>query len=351
MVRNEQILKDILLKMNYDTSKSLNENIEEQESSFTLNLNRIHSKPETAREFNREMVEFVSEHRHTLLDIAAVGAFFIPMVGPFLSLGIELAHAGLYYSEGDKEGAGFALAFALIPMGELVGKIPAVKKLGRDGLASLIKKARTGGKLTKTEAEAVEQITKNKSWLSLRASKEATKIFIKGKLKKATLKDIVFGVYRFAKKHPNKFSLGKNGLLIGGVWYSYAKLVEIYGIGEESQTPQMVTKSNDDSQEQIVTDFDKTWDYKKDGDKYYTKKKDSDKWILTSGNVEKSIREKVFSKDQSKPETSLTPEQKKLEQQYLSDKEEITEQVTKQVASTINTVETNKGWDDAFSDI
>ena len=30
MVRNEQILKDILLKMNYDSSKTLNENIEEQ---------------------------------------------------------------------------------------------------------------------------------------------------------------------------------------------------------------------------------------------------------------------------------------------------------------------------------
>ena len=30
MVRNEDILKDILLKMNYDPSKTLNENIQEQ---------------------------------------------------------------------------------------------------------------------------------------------------------------------------------------------------------------------------------------------------------------------------------------------------------------------------------
>lgn len=349
MVNNEDILKDILLKMSYDPSKSLNENIEEQMGekpwmtprgmSYSQNLKAQQLKP------------LSKEDRHLLMDIAAVGAFFIPVVGPFLSLGIELANAGLYYSEGDKEGAGFALAFALIPMGELVGKIPAVKKLGRNGLASLIRKARNGGKLTKTEAEAVEQINKNKKWLSLKAAKEASKIFIKGKLKKATLKDIVYGVYKYAKKHPNKFSLAKNGLVIGGIWYSYAKLVEIYGIGQESQTPQMATKSNDDSEEQVVTDFDRAWDYKKDGDKYYTKKKDSDKWILTSGNTEKAIREKVFGKDQLKYKSSLTPEQKKLEQQYLSDKEEITEQVTKQVASTINTVEANKSWDDAFSDI
>jgi len=180
MVNNEDILKDILLKMNYDPSKSLNENIEEQMGekpwmtprgmSYSENLKALQGPPLT------------KEQRHLLMDIAAFGTLFIPVIGPAISLGIELANAGLYYAEGDKEGAGFALAFALIPMGELVGKIPAVKKLGRDGLASLIKKARTGGKLTKTEAEAVEQINKNKKWLSLKAAKEATKIFIKGKL-------------------------------------------------------------------------------------------------------------------------------------------------------------------------
>ena len=349
MVRNEEILNDVLLKMFYDTSKTLNENIEEQmgEKPFMTPLGMTYSQNLKAQ----QLKPLSKEDRHLLMDIAAVGTFFIPVVGPFLSLGIELANAGLYYSEGDKEGAGFALAFALIPMGELVGKIPAVRNLGRNGLASLIKKVRTGGRLTKTEAEAVEQINKNKKWLTLKASKEASKIFIKGKLKKATLKDIVYGVYKYAKKHPNKFSLTKNGLVLGGIWYSYAKLVEIYGIGQESQTPQMVTKSNDDSEEQVVTDFDKVWDYKKDGDKYYTKKKDSDKWLLASGNSEKSIREKVFSKNQSNSKSSLTPEQKKLEQQYLSNKENVDKLVLAQVTATIDTVKSNQYWDDAFSDL
>ncbi len=141
------------------------------------------------------------------------------------------------------------------------------------------------------------------------------------------------------------------GLIIGGIWYSYAKLVEIYGIGKEVQEPKMVDKTSGDKEEQIVTDFDNSWDYKKDGDKYYTKRKNSEKWILTKGNAESAIREKVFSKNQSKNKSSLSPEQKILEEKYLRYKEEIIQQVGEQFASTIDTVEANKDVDDAFSDI
>jgi hypothetical protein len=294
-----------------------------------------------------KLPELTSDQKHLLMDVAAIGAFFIPVVGPFLSLGLELANAGLYYAEGDTYGAGFSLAFSLIPMGELIGKIPAVKKLGRDGLASLIKKARTGGKLTKTEAEAVEQISKNKSWLLLKSAKEATKLFVKGKLKKASLKDIVYVMYKYSKKHPTKFSLAKNGLAIGGIWYTYEKLAKIYGIGEE--TPQVVDTKPTQEKIKIVTDFDGAWDYKKDGDKYYTKKKDSDKWILASGNAEKSIKEKVFGGVKSK--ATLTAEEKKLEQQYLSDKENVDRLVLAQVTATIDTVKANQYWEEAFSDL
>ena len=232
MVRNEQILRDVLLKMNYDSSKTLNENIKEQ-SRFELDFNRTYSDPKRAAQANREMSDFVSEYRHELIDIAAIGALIIPGVGPLISLGLELANSGLYYSEGDKYMAGFSLAFALIPGAELFAKIPSVKKLGRDGLASLIKKARSGGKLTKIEADTVEQISKNEKWLKLKSIKEATKLMVKGKLQKATLKDIVFAVYKFAKKNPTKFNLTKMGLSIGGIYYTYDKLAKMYGIGDE----------------------------------------------------------------------------------------------------------------------
>ena len=347
MVRNEDILKDILLKMNYDSSKTLNENIEEQMGEKPWMTPRGMSYDEHINVLGR-LPELTSDEKHLLMDIAAVGAFFIPVVGPAISLGLELANAGMYYAEGDKYGAGFALAFSLIPMGELVGKIPAVKKLGRDGLASLIKKARVGGKLTKTEAEAVEQITKNQKWVTLKAAKEAGKLFVKTKLKKASLKDIVYAMYKYSKKHPTKFSLAKNGLMIGGIWYTYDKLAKKYGIGEE-ETPSVSSSSATEEKVQIVTDFDGVWDYKKDGNKYYTKKKGTDKWILTSGNAEESIKTKVFSgKETSK---KLTAQEKKLEQDYLKDKENIDKVVVAQVAATIDTVEANQYWEDAFSDI
>ena len=285
MVRNEQILRDVLLKMNYDSSKTLNENIEEQmgEKPFMTPRGMTYKQNLEAQ----QLKPLSKEDRHLLMDIAAVGAFFIPVVGPFLSLGLELANAGLYYSEGDEYGAGFALAFSLIPMGELVGKIPGVKKLGRDGLASLIKKARSGGRLTKIEADTVEQISKNQKWLQLKATKEATKLMIKGKLQKATLKDIVFAVYKFAKKNPNKFNLTKMGLVIGGVWYTYDKLAKMYGIGDEM-------------------------------------------------SINKS---------------SSTLSLEKVEQEYKNEKEKIIDDVAKQMSLTIDTVGNNKLADEFFSDL
>jgi len=345
MVRNEDILKDILLKMSYDTSKTLNENIEEQMGEKPWMTPRGMSYSQNLK--SQQLKPLTSDQKHLLMDIAAVGAFFIPVVGPALSLGIELANAGMYYAEGDEYGAGFALAFALIPFGELVGKIPAVRKLGRDGLAGLIKKARTGGKLTKTEAEIVEQISKNEKWIKINAAKQATKMFVKSKLQKAGLKDIVYAMYKYSKKHPTKFSLVKNGLVLGGVWYSYAQLADKYGIGQEQ--PELSASEPMYDKVQIVTDFDKVWDYKKDGDKFYTKKKDSDKWILVSGNTEEVIKSKVFSGKESSQK--LTPQLKKIEQEYLKDKVNVDNIVLAQVSSTINTEERNKDWDEAFSDL
>jgi hypothetical protein len=47
--------------------------------------------------------------------------------------------------------------------------------------------------------------------------------------------------------------------------------------------------------EEIVTDFDKNWDYKKKNNQYFAKRKNSTDWILTKGEPEKSIKSKVFN--------------------------------------------------------
>ena len=246
MVRNEQILRDVLLKMNYDSSKTLNENIKEQ-SRFELDFNRTYSDPKKAAQANREMSEFVSEYRHELIDIASIGFFFIPGVGPLISLGLELANSGLYYSEGDKYMAGFSLAFAFIPGAELFAKIPSIKKLGRDGLASLIKKARSGGKLTKIELEVAEQIGKNADEIKKLATTWGKTIErLENLLSNAKFSDIVYMMYKLSKKYPKLFTLSKVTIQIGGVMYGWDKIAEIYGIGDEQSTPQKQKVNQED---------------------------------------------------------------------------------------------------------
>jgi len=286
--------------------------------------------------------EFVDEYKHGLIDIAAIGALFIPVVGPALSLGLELANSSLYFSEDDPYKGGFALAFALIPGGEMIAKIPAVKKLGKEGLQKLLKKAKIqNAKFSKTELEALEQINKNKKWLTLTAAKQASKLMVESTFKKLSLPQIVRGMYYLSLKHPTKFNIAKMGLIIGGVWYSYEKLAEIFGIKPKTTKPQPNKKPRNIVK--ISNDFDNVWDYKMDGDKFYAKKKGSTQWLLAKGKSEESIKTKVFGIEK-------TPEQIKLENEYKANKDAIDKQAAVQLTGNLTdeqkNIEFQKAWGD-----
>jgi hypothetical protein len=206
-------------------------------------------------EFNSEVFKFIDENKHGLLDIAAIGTAFIPLVGPFISLGLELGNAALYANEGDNYSAGLALSFALIPGGQLIRRIPSVKKLGRNGLASLLKKAKNPKlvkTLTKTEKESLEQINKNSKWITLTAAKELSKKIAKVSVKKMKLPQLVKFVYSFSKKYPKTYNITTMGLQIGGIWYSYDKLAQIYGLKDKSESNiegnQLISKKQLESQ-------------------------------------------------------------------------------------------------------
>lgn len=47
--------------------------------------------------------------------------------------------------------------------------------------------------------------------------------------------------------------------------------------------------------EQVVTNYDSLYDYKKEGDKYYAKKKNANEWKPLSGNPLQSVKSKVFN--------------------------------------------------------
>jgi hypothetical protein len=115
---------------------------------------------------------------HTLMSILAIGAVFIPVVGPFISAGIGLADAAMYYKEGDKNAAGLTAAFSMIPFaGKIINKIPGVKQLGSKGMASLASKLSSGGKnLTIAEKEIVNAIKKYSPEIQEELSKMSPKL-------------------------------------------------------------------------------------------------------------------------------------------------------------------------------
>lgn len=90
---------------------------------------------------------------HTIATIAQIGTALIPLVGPYISAGIGLGDASLYYKEGDKTSAGLTAAFSMIPLlGGVVTKIPGVKELGAKGMTAL------GNKLSKVSVQGVKNL-------------------------------------------------------------------------------------------------------------------------------------------------------------------------------------------------
>jgi hypothetical protein len=104
---------------------------------------------------------------HATLTILQMGALLIPLVGPFISAGIGLGDAYLYYKEGDTKTAGLVAMFSLLPgVSSVISKIPGLKQLGSKGLSSLAQKIIGNGKLTRLEMEVAESISKNSALIT-----------------------------------------------------------------------------------------------------------------------------------------------------------------------------------------
>jgi hypothetical protein len=241
LTEGNDALNRALLMMRYDLSKTLNENVvlEQPESRGAFGYNPWSKDPNNLKDSMKrqsEYVKFISGHKHEILQVASIGALFIPYAGPLISLGLDLVDASLYYSEGDNYMAGFSLAFAMIPGAMLLAKIPAVKQIGKKGLIKILKLASnpTSAKtLSKLEQDAVKQISKNSKWISLTAAKEVTKKLAKLTITKIKLPEFVRMMIKFNIKNPIKSSILSAGLQIGGITYTWDRLAKIYGINEK----------------------------------------------------------------------------------------------------------------------
>ena len=116
---------------------------------------------------------------HTIATIFSIGTAFIPVIGPFISAGIGLADAALYYKKGDTKAAGLTAAFSMIPF---IGKIPGVKELGSKGMAALASKISKGVKsFSPAEIKVLTAVEQNQSVIKqgLEKASEALKPVVK----------------------------------------------------------------------------------------------------------------------------------------------------------------------------
>ena len=239
-------LNKILLFMQYDMSKTYSENLQEQpDSKMPFQIEKFgyrQGDPETlgpALEKQQQAIHDVTEYKHGILQVAALGAFLIPLVGPFLSLGLELADASLYYKEGDKYMAGLTLAFAAIPGAQLALRIPAVKKITKQGLVKILKFMEAGPKskivLNQSEKEGAEQIAKNSKWISYISTLNLVKSSFSILLKKLPLRSFIKFMMKWKSNNKIKYAIGQTTIQIGGIMYTYDKLAEMLGISPKGE--------------------------------------------------------------------------------------------------------------------
>ena len=245
MDKNAQThIQEISRLMNYDRSKTLLEQSEfAMDRRYGISKRNARALNMTDAEYEKEInnseetAKFIYEYRHGILDALAIGTFFIPVVGPFISLGIEVGNAALYYNEGDKEMAALAAAFALIPAGELIRNIPGVKKYGRNVIVRAFQKANSGKALSKADQEILEAVAENSKKIGRLAKRGALRKILNEGFKKLSLKEKVLVLHKLVRTVPGfgsqaagSVGLGTLAIQSAGIMITIPKLFQIYGL-------------------------------------------------------------------------------------------------------------------------
>src|SRR6056300_358143 len=197
MVNNEVILKDILLKMNYDPSKTLNENIQEQGSAdifvdqramYLAGIEYNEYKTQQWEASNKSLKQIGEwlQDPHVLLPL---GALIVTVatggIGGLVVAGLlEAADVALYIEEGDYTSAGLGAIFLLIPGAQLVRRL-GVGEITEKQIKTLINKVSKGLDLTPFERKIIQAIDDNKNWIRPQVLKGTAKGLSKAVLMKS----------------------------------------------------------------------------------------------------------------------------------------------------------------------
>jgi hypothetical protein len=160
-----------------------------------------------------KMGELMVKDAHFFLPLLAFASSFIPFVGPFLSAGIGLGDAALYYKENDTKTAGLVATFSLMPGSlAIINRIPAIKKLGVKGMSALAEKIAKGDKITDSvELAVIEGIKKGTDFV-----KSSLDTHVKTLAQQAASKPLSSSI------KTSLANLGKTGLKYLGVGVGYS---------------------------------------------------------------------------------------------------------------------------------
>jgi hypothetical protein len=131
------------------------------------------------RVFANSAVEWL-KNPHNVNNLLQIGTAFIPLIGPFISAGIGLADAAMYYKEGDTKTAGLMGVFAAIPgVGGLAGKL-GLNKWGAKALGEIGKKISLGLKLTPAESQVASRVAQYRQLIQSEMTKIGESATLKG---------------------------------------------------------------------------------------------------------------------------------------------------------------------------
>lgn len=186
--------------------------------------NPRYKKPDGSMDIEKQSRDLKDVDIHTVNQVLSIGSFFIPLVGPALSLGFDLLDAKLYWDEGKKENAGLLAALSLIPGSELPFVKNWIKKYGQKSLVKSISKAKAGKPLSVTEKKVIVDLSRN----SKNISKLSKRYFLKEVIKKLPLSKKIGLIYTLGKTYRSLNILDKV-VKIGGIIYTYYELADAFG--------------------------------------------------------------------------------------------------------------------------
>jgi hypothetical protein len=251
-ILNEELIKQIRL-MNFDRSKTLFEQKPDELMPGQIEtMGYVQGKPETLEPALKKQEQFFKdlfENKHEILMVSSLAlTIFGGPIGNALAIGLDLGDAALYIAEGDPYMAGLSLLFVALPAGQLAAKYTKVEiKSTINSLKeanALIKRGKTPRKiLTNRQKEIAKLITSTK--VRSVAAINLFKTVIIYLIKTLKLRGVVKLIFWLFKKGYllGKFLI-KEGLIIGGVLYSWSKIAELMGIIEKTETIKLIKEKS-----------------------------------------------------------------------------------------------------------